>query len=225
MSLVELICPDCAASMPPRPGQAIHACASCGASWEAVAGHGLARVPRQLACPNVAPGARGTLHLLPVWCVAVHRDRLPGVGERMAAEIRVPATGIGRLALLVESARRLTRAAAPVREWTGVEAVGEGAEIDAETAFAVAEAVALRHVPGWPADEAVETVELPLGGARLVDWPCVAEGSELVELVGGLALPGALFGAGAPRDQRPVLGPALAALGIRPESTPTRSGS
>lgn len=225
MSLVELICPACARSLSPGPGQRIHACRDCGRSWEAVAGRGLLAVERALIRPRIAPSTEAPLHLVPVWCIAVHREELGEVARRMAAEIRVPATGIARLPLLVECARRLTRAAAPWEPWPDLQVVADPAEIDAETAFAIAEAVALRHVPGWPRDAEVESVRIPLGGARLVDWPCAVEGSDLVELVGGLSLSRALVEQVEPRDQRAALGPAIAALNLPREFTPTRSGS
>jgi len=155
----------------------------------------------------------------------VHREKLPEIFERMAEEIRVPATGIARMPLLVSSARLLTRAASPRTDWSGIEALVDPAEIDAETAFAVAESVALRHVPGWPTEQEVESISIPLGGAILVDWPCAVEGSDLVDLVGGLSLPVALLENMSPREQQVTLAGAILGLNLPREYTPTRAGS
>ena len=225
MSLVELICPKCGRGLDPRPGQCIHACRDCGSSWEAVPSRGLIPVPRSIVRPCIAPPRGASVILFPIWCVKVHREKLPEVEDRMAGEIRVPATGIARMALLVASARRLTRAASPRTDWSGIDALVDPAEIDAETAFAVAESVALRHIPGWPKEQDVESTTIPLGGAALMDWPCAVEGSDLVELVGGLSLPVALVENIRPRDQHATLAAAILGLNLPPEYTPTRSGS
>lgn len=221
MSLVELLCPTCGRGLGPRPGQVIHACRECGASWEAVEGHGLVPVRREIVRPRIAPPSGASLILMPVWCITVHREQLPEVADRMTGEIRVPATGVSRMPLLVASARRLTRAASPREVLEGVDALVDPAEVDAETAFAVAEAVALRHVAGWPQERDVESVRIPLGGALLVDWPCVVEGADLVELVGGLSIPAALGENIGPRDQRSVLGPAFLGLDLPDRYTPS----
>ena len=224
MSLVELLCPRCARGMAPRTGQLIHACPNCHSSWEAVSGQGLIPVARSIVRPRIAPVAGSKLALVPVWCVAVHREEMGDVADRMAAEIRIPANGIARMPLLVAAARRLTRAAAPREDWEGIEAPVDPAEMDAETAFAIAESVALRHVDGWPSESEVETVEIPLGSARLVDWPCAQAGAELVELVGGLSLsPGLVENMGS-QDQRGALGSAIGGLNLPREYTPTGSG-
>jgi hypothetical protein len=225
MSLVELLCPKCGCGLDPRPGQCIHACRDCGSSWEAIPSHGLVPVPRGLVRPRIAPSPDTSLILLPVWCIKVHREKLPDVADRMAEEIRVPATGLARLPLLVGSARRLTRAASTRADWSGIEALVDPAEIDAETAFAVAESVALRHVPGWPKEQDVESVSIPLGGANLVDWPCAVEGSDLVELVGGLSLPVALVENMRPREQQATLAGAILGMNLPREYTPTQAGS
>ena len=225
MSLVELICPKCGLGLDPRPGQRIHACRECGSSWEAVPGRGLIPVPRAVVRPCIAPSRGASVILFPIWCVKVHCEKLPEVEDRMAAEIRVPATGIARMPLLVASARRLTRAASPRTDWSGIDTLVDPAEIDAETAFAVAESVALRHVPGWPNEQEVESTVIPLGGAVLVDWPCAVEGSDLIELVGGLSLPAALVENIRPRDQHAGLAAAILGLNLPGEYTPTRTGS
>jgi hypothetical protein len=54
-----------------------------------------------------------------------------------------------------------------------------------EEAFDLAEIVALARDPGAVLDA---EGELAFGGARLLDWPCVRRSSQLVELVGGLAV-------------------------------------
>lgn len=225
MSLVELLCPRCGQGMPPRPGESIHACPACSASWEAVAGQGLIPVPRLLIRPRMAPPEGGRLVLMPVWCVAVHRAEMGEVADRMAAEIRIPANGIARMPLLMAAARRLTRAAAPREEWTGMEAPLDPAEMDVETAFAIAESVALRHVSGWPAEHEVESVRIPLGGARLVDWPCIELRGELVELVGGLALSSGLNDNMGSRDQQAALASAIQGLNLPRDYVPTRASS
>ncbi len=225
MSLVELICPKCGLGLDPRPAQCIHACRSCGSSWEAVPARGLVAVRRTIVRPRIAPPRGASVILFPIWCIKVHCEKLPEVGHRMAAEIRVPATGLARMPLLVKSARRLTRAASPRTDWSGIDALVDPAEIDAETAFAVAESVALRHVPGWPEETEVETITIPLGGAALMDWPCAVEGTDLVELVGGLSLPLALVENIRPREQRAALAPAILGLDLPREHTPTRTGS
>ncbi len=225
MSLVELICPRCGKGLAPRQGQVIHACASCGASCEAVAGQGLIPVVRQIVRPRIAPRSDASLVLMPVWCITVHRESLGEVADRMAAEIRVPATGIARMPLLVATARRLTSAAAPREVWDGVEAIVDPAEIDAETAFAIAESVALRHVTGWPRERDLESVQIPLGGAQLLDWPCAVEGTDLVELVGGLSMPAALGENIGPRDQRAALASSIKGLNLPGKFTPTHASS
>ena len=225
MSLVELLCPRCGHGMPPKPGQSIHACPSCSASWEAVSGKGLIPVPRLLVKPRIAPPEGSRLVLLPVWCVTVHREQMGEVADRMAAEIRVPANGIARMPVLVQAARRLTRAAAPREDWAGVEPPVDPAEMDVETAFAVAESVALRHVSGWPAEHEVETVRIPLGGARLVDWPCAEIRGELFELVGGLALSTGLTENMGSTDQQRSLASSIDGLNLPREYVPTRASS
>ena len=225
MSLVELLCPKCGRGLDPRPGQCIHACRDCGSSWEAVPSHGLIPVPRGLVRPCIAPSRGSSLILLPVWCIKVHREKLPEVSDRMAEEIRIPATGIARMSLLVSAARRLTRAASPRTDWSGIDPLVDPAEIDAETAFAVAESVALRHVPGWPKEQEVESISIPLGSAILVDWPCSVEGSDLVELLGGLSLPVALVENMSPREQQASLAGAILGLNLPREYTPTQAGS
>lgn len=223
MSLIELICPTCGHGLAPRAGQIIHACKDCHASWEAIAGRGLLPVARQIVRPRIAPPRGAQVVLVPVWCVALHRESLPEVADRMPAEIRVPATGIDRMPLLVECARRLTRAAAPREVWEGMEAPVDSAEIDAATAFAIAESVALRHVPGWPSDDQVASTAIPLGSAQLVDWPCATEGPDLVELVGGLSMPAITDGV--PSAARSALTSAIVGLALPEEFVPTRANS
>jgi hypothetical protein len=209
--------------MPPKAGQSIHACPACSASWEAVSGKGLIPVPRLLVKPRMAPPRGARLVLVPVWCVTVHRHEMGEVADRMADEIRIPANGIARLPVLIEAARRLTRAAAPREDWTGVEPPVDPAEMDVETAFAVAEAVALRHVSGWPAEHEVETVRIPLGGARLVDWPCAGHHGEIIELVGGLAFSTGITENMGSRDQQASLAAAIHGLNLPTEYVPTRA--
>jgi hypothetical protein len=224
MSLVELLCPRCGRGLDPRPRQRVHACAECHGSWEAVSGQGLVPVPRSIVRPKIAPPWDARLVLLPVWCVTVHRERLGKISDRMAGEIRIPANGIARMPLLVAAARRMTRDASPCEDWTAMEAPVDPAEMDAETAFAVAEAVALRHVDGWPSQNEVESVQIPLGSARLVDWPCANVGAELVELVGGLSLPEALVQNIGSRDQRSALGAEIARLDHTSDFVRSRTG-
>ena len=161
----------------------------------------------------------------PLWCVAVHREQMGDVSERMADEIRIPANGIARMPVLVAAARRLTRAAAPREEWPGIDPPVDPAEMDVETAFAIAESVALRHVNGWPAEHEVESVHIPLGGARLVDWPCAELRGELLELVGGLALSAGLNDSMGSRDQQAPLATAIRGLNLPREYVPTRASS
>ena len=225
MSLMELVCPRCSRGLQPRSGQRIHACSNCGSSWEPVFGSGLVPVARELVRPCFRPEAGARLILLPVWCITVRTDALPMVADRMAPEIRVPANGVRRLPLLVEVARRLTRAGTVREAWSGVGYESESAEMDVETAFAVAESVALRHVPGWPRADDVDKVEIPLGSARLVDWPCTEVGTDLVELVGGLSIAPALVEDASPRDQQgPLAGP-IAALELPSGEVLTRARS
>ena len=71
-------------------------------------------------------------------------------------------------------------------------------------AYSVAEMVVLRHVEGWPADDDLDA-EIPLGSARLLDWPFTQRGLELIDLVAGLTLHSTALGPLQPADVRPLL--------------------
>ena len=79
---------------------------------------------------------------------------------------------------------------------------------------------------GGPKDvlHEVESVQIPLGSARLVDWPCANVGAELVELVGGLSLPEALVQNMGSRDQRSALGAEIARLDHTSDFVRSRTG-
>jgi hypothetical protein len=220
-SLLALVCPHCGYGLPLHADERILVCPACARSWTSALGdtepHLVAQA-RELVAPRQEMPAVGSIVLLPMWLLRVHTHAMGPAGARMAEEIRVPAVGLARMPLLLQFARNLTRSPAVATRWTGARAAPEPAELTAEDAFAVAELVALRHVEGWP-PEGQEDVEIALGGARLVDWPCVLRGNELIELVGGLTVHRGIFGERVPADLRQELSPWLSEL----PAPPTRS--
>lgn len=210
MSLLALTCPVCADALPAGRDQRVLVCARCARTW-AVPDEGDRLVPqvRTLVRPQCSVPEAAEIVLLPMWLVHLHVESMPRAPRAMASEIRIPAVGMQRLPLLLHFARNLTRAPLEWQQWENVDVPVEPAEVTAADAYALAETVVLRHVEGWPDDASLAQLQIPLGAARLVDWPCARLGSELIELVGGLSTQRALADAAGLRDRRAALSGAL----------------
>ena len=211
MTLIALNCPACAVALGAADERCLFVCEGCGRTLAvSPSADGLAVVPRRTIRPTRRPAITEPVVLLPVWSVTVQTEDLGGVGEALPRRVFVPAVGVARLPLLLQFARNLTRAPLEPLEWDGVAGVPvEPAEVAAEDAFVMAETVVLRHLDHWPSDERLVDLEVPLGSAGLLDWPCALRGSELVELVGGLSIHRSLVEAVGLRDRRAVLSAAL----------------
>lgn len=217
MSLLALICPQCAAPLPSGAEHQVLVCTTCARTWSVPSdGDELVPLARTLVRPVHSVPAGAELVLLPVWAVRLRVEAISRAPRGLPVEIRLPALGVQRLPLLMAFARNLTRAPAAWREWEGVQAAVDPTELSAEDAFALAETIVLRHVEGWPDDASLPDLEIPFGGARLLDWPCARFGSELIELVAGLSTQRALAESSDLRDRRDVLQPALDQLRLQP---------
>ena len=218
MRLVALACPDCGTSLDVAAEARVLPCHGCRHSFALASDAGrLVRVPRTLVRPRQVADARAAIVLLPVWSVSVDTGALGGVGAALPEVVRLPAVGVARMPLLMQFARNLTRAPAVVEEWSGgPEVVPERAEIPVEDAFTLAETVVLRHLEHWPPDEVLSTLEIPLGSARLLDWPCAVLGGELIELVAGLSIHRSLVEQVPMEDRRAALAPAMEAIAPPP---------
>ena len=204
--LIELVCPRCADPLPIVGEERIFACRGCATRWMAPesGSKGLIESVRTLVAPQQPLEEAAPLFYLPLWVIRVRTDEMGPVGERMPQEIRVPAFGLGRMPLVLQFARNLSRSPAVWHEWSGPELSIEPAELGASDAFSVAELVVLRHVEGWPGDDDLD-VEIPLGSARLLDWPFTQRGMELIDLVAGLTLHSTALGPLQPADSRTCL--------------------
>lgn len=217
MTLLALACPHCATALDDAPERRVFTCTTCARTLTPrLDGRGLLEVPRQLIRPQRRPDDGARLVLLPVWSVTVHTEALGPVGAALPSRVRVPAVGVERLQTLLQFARNLTRAPVDPAAWEGVDVRGEGAEVTAEDALVMAETVVLRHLDAWPSDDQLATLEIPMGAARLLDWPCAIRGSEMIELVGGLSIHRSLVENVELRDRTAELAGALEALGVGP---------
>lgn len=217
MGLLALVCPRCAAPLPAGAEREALVCGPCARTWS-VSSDGDALVPlaRTLVRPVHAIASGAEIVLLPVWAVRLRVDAIPRAPRGLPVEIRLPAVGVQRLPLLLAFARNLTRAPVVWQEWEGVEASVEPTELSSTDAFTLAETIVLRHVDGWPDDASLPDLEIPFGGARLLDWPCARFGSELLDLVAGLSTQRALVESSDLRDRRAALQPALEQLSLQP---------
>ena len=217
MTLLALACPHCATALDVVSERQVFVCASCERTLSPrLDGRGFLEVPRQLARPAVRPAPGARIVLLPVWAVDVSTEDFGPVGSALPSVVRLPAVGVGRLATLLQFARNLTRAPAQPVAWDAVRVSREPAEVTAEDAFVLAETVVLRHLEHWPGDDALESLEIPLGAARLLDWPCAVRGSEMIDLVAGLSVHRSLVDDVLLTDRTAELTPAIEALEVDP---------
>ncbi len=226
MVLIALNCPRCAVALDAVDERRVFVCAQCGRALAVPPGSDtLTEVPRQLLRPTRRPDITDPVVLMPVWSVSVHTAELGTVGDALPSRVFVPGVGVARLPLLLQFARNLSRAPIDPRPWSGVDGIGvEPAEVSAEDAFVMAETVVLRHLEHWPSDERLEDLEIPLGSASLLDWPCVLRGSEVVDLVGGLSIHRSLVETVGLRDRRDALSTGFERLGASEVTSPGPPG-
>ncbi len=194
MTWVALLCPECAAELPAMPQLRVHTCPSCNRSWTLWGEDGWRALPRFAVRPRDAHTVPGEAwRWWPIWEVGLEASALSGRGAELPPRLLLPAIGVSRLSLLLRSARNLSRARPEFETAEEAAALGPrerlSAEIGPEDAYVLAETLALRLVDAWPTDEQIDTIEIPLTRARLLDWPVVARAGEWVDLVAGLTLP------------------------------------
>ncbi len=226
MVLIALNCPRCAVALDAVDERCVFVCTRCGRTLAVAPGSdALSEVPRRLVRPTRRPAVTEPVVLMPVWSVSVHVTEPPSVGDALPARVFVPAVGVARLPLLLQFARNLSRAPIDPQPWSGVDGVGlEPAEVSAEDAFVMAETVVLRHLEHWPSDDQLSDLEIPLGSASLLDWPCALRGSEVVDLVGGLSIHRSLLDAVGLRDRRDALSAGFERLGAPGVASPGPAG-
>lgn len=215
MVLIALNCPRCAVALDAVDERQVFVCTQCGGTVAVAPGSdALAEVPRRLVRPTRRPSVTEPVVLVPMWSVSVRTAELGSTGDALPARVFVPAVGVARLPLLLQFARNLSRAPIDPRPWSEMEDVGvEPAEVSAEDAFVMAETVVLRHLEHWPSDDQLSDLEIPLGSASLLDWPCALRGSEVVDLVGGLSTHRSLVDAVGLHDRRAALQAGFERLG------------
>lgn len=217
MTLLALACPNCATALADAPERSLFVCATCARTLSPrVDGRGLIEVTRTSVRPQRRPEAGAQLVLLPTWSVTLHRDLLGGIGVSLPARVLVPAVGVGRLQTLLQFGRNLTRAPIDPQPWDGVDVRGDAAEVAAEDALVLAETVVLRHLDHWPSDDQLPTLDIPLGRAELLDWPCQIRGGELIDLVGGISVQRTMIESVDLTDRTAALEGAFEALGVGP---------
>jgi hypothetical protein len=201
IELLDLACPRCGAPLPSAPLRRVFVCAGCRATYvprQGREGPALVGIERELVLPREPLPPRGSIVLLPVWRLSVPAAaQLP-----LPREIRVPALGMERMQLLVNLAVHLTRCQTEISAEPAPEVPREPAQLGPEDAFEVAELVAMGVVPGWPADEDVAALQIPLGTPRLLDLPCRLEGLQLVDLVFGRSVAAGLLDGHVLADRR-----------------------
>jgi len=213
MTLLALACPECATALPDAEERHLFVCGTCSRTWSPrLDGRGLMEIPRHPIAPTRRPEPGARVVMIPVWNVTIHTDLLGGIGQSLPSRVRVPAVGVDRLQTLLQFARNLSRAPVAPARWEGVAARAENAELAAEDALVLAETVVLRHLNHWPSDDQLPTLEIPVGGAHLVDWPCAVRGSEVIELVGGLSVHRSLIDGVELADQAGTLDHAFSAI-------------
>jgi predicted RNA-binding Zn-ribbon protein involved in translation (DUF1610 family) len=197
--VLALRCPSCGEALPTRTQMRIWVCPSCATTSMASGrdGEGFQVLERTLVAPQEEFSREEKLYLFPVW----------SINDRDQGDVRIPATGLERMPLLLSLAQRLTQAQSPWSVWNVARHLPRaGADLHVEEAFAMAELLRRN------AEDLVERAGPRFGGARLLDWPCVSRSSQLVELVGGRAASGRLL-----EGLQPVArGPELAALSTVP---------
>lgn len=190
LSLLDLRCPRCgqAPDGADQAGLRLWACRPCGLSTTPdPAGDGRLLELRRVALPS--PLGEAQLYL-PLFELPLLDPPHPG----LPARILVLAVGLDRARLLLQGSRQLTLAAAAQGLPGAIDPLAPApAELGVEEAFELAGHVALSCADGWPRDDAEASTELSLGMPRLVDWPFARRGSELLDLVLGMALPAALL--------------------------------
>jgi hypothetical protein len=210
MSLLALVCPRCAAPLPVGEELEVFVCKSCARNWFVSPDENLlVPLERTLVRPLRSAPSGAAVVLLPVWAVRVRVQSIARAPRGLPVEVRVPAVGVRRLPLLLGFARNLTRAPEAWQAWEGGSLAVEPAELSAADAFALAEMIVLRHVDGWPGDAGLQDLEIPFGGARLLDWPCACFGGELLDLVAGLSTQRALIDGIQLSDHRDALHEAM----------------
>lgn len=213
MTLLALACPKCATALPDANERHLFVCGTCARTWSPrLDGRGLMEIPRHPIAPTRRPEPGARVVMIPVWSVTIHTELLGGVGPQLPSRVRIPAVGVDRLQTLLQFARNLSRAPIAPEPWEGVDVRAESAEVAAEDALVLAETVVLRHLDHWPSDDQLPTLEIPVGGAHLVDWPCAVRGGEVIELVGGLSVHRSLIDGVELRDQASALDRAFAAI-------------
>lgn len=217
MTLLVLACPHCGSGFDVTAECRVHVCGDCRRTLAPrLDGRGFVEIPRETVRPRLRPATGARIVLLPVWVVGVDTSGFGPVGAALPDEVRIPAVGVARLSILLQFARNLTRAPAASLPWSGVDVAPERAEVAAEDAYVLAETVVLRHLDHWPGDDALESLEVPLGAVRLVDWPCAVRGGEVIELVAGLSVHRALLEGVELADRTRELATAMEAIGVGP---------
>lgn len=217
VTLLVLACPHCGTGLDVTAERRVHVCGDCQRTLTPrFDGQGFVEIDRRPVRPCLRPATGARLVLLPVWSVEVDTTVFGAVGAALPSEVRIPAVGVGRLSILLQFARNLTRAPVGVAPWAGVELSPEPAEVAAEDAFVLAETVVLRHLDHWPGDDALESLEIPLGAVHLLDWPCAIRGGEVIELVAGLSVHRALLEEVDLVDRTQELAAAMEAIGVGP---------
>ncbi len=189
--MLALRCPRCGADLPARSQQRVFVCEECSATSMASGrdGEGFMVLDRILVRPLQEFDRGERLFLLPVWQVM----------QRGGGEFRIPAVGMGQMSLVLAMAQRMTAIATAWSVWEpSLDLRRSAADLHVEDAYSLAEVVGMRlQDPG----------ENPpvLGGARLLDWPCVRRSSQTIELVGGMATSGRLLEGLSPVARGPEL--------------------